>query len=130
MLQDRIKWCGLLILTTTLKNDLLLMDTDAEMQEGIWSAMVPVLRGLFSSQSKDKSRSGGKRVQDQHPWRLLCLSLSLPAPPPPSALPLIAASSQPAAAYKQIFVLSFFFCHLVRCWYFKLAFDNAFIVFN
>lgn len=82
MLQDRIKWCGLLILTTTLENDLL-MDTDAEVQEGMWSAMVPVLHGLFSSQSKDKSGRGGKWVQDQHPRGLLCLSLSLPAPPSP-----------------------------------------------
>lgn len=106
MLQDRVKWCSLLILTTTLENDLLLMDTDAEVQEGIWSAMVPVLRGLFSSQSKDKSGSGRKQVRDQHPQRLLCLSLSLPAPPP---RPLIAVSSQPVAAYKQIFVLRFFF---------------------
>ena len=48
---------------------------------------------------------------------------ALPAPRLP-ALPLIAASSQPAAAYKQIFVLSFFFCHLALCWYFKLAFGK------
>lgn len=108
MLQDRVKWCSLLILTTTLENDLLLMDTDAEVQEGIWSAMVPVLRGLFSSQSKDKSGSGRKQVRDQHPQRLLCLSLSLSLPAPPPR-PLIAVSSQPVAAYKQIFVLRFFF---------------------
>lgn len=127
MLQDRVKWCGLLILTTTLENDLLLMDTEAEVQEGIWSAVVPVLCGLFSSQSKDKSGSGGEQVRDQHPRGCCAAAAAFLLRP----RPLIAVSSQPVAAYEQIFVLRvFFFCHLALCWYFKLAFDKAFIVFN
>lgn len=89
MLQDRVKWCGL-IFTTTLENDLLLMDTDAEVQEGIWSAVVPILRGLFSSQSKDKKGVEGAGPRPAPP-RLLCRSRSLPAPPPASDCCVITA---------------------------------------
>ena len=72
-----------------------------------WLVQLPV-----EGQERERREAGprpappGAAVPQPQPS---CSALPLPRLP---ALPLIAASSQPAAAYKQIFVLSFFFLPL------------------
>ena len=97
-------------LTTTLGSGRLRTETDAELQEGmpvLWFPPSPLVQLPVQGQERGAEGSRSKTSAPEAAVRK-----PQPSCPRPPAPPLIAASSQPVAAYKQIFVLSFLFLPL------------------